>query len=93
MGLANTNPVLMEFKHSQVGGRTVTYYKNATLVSTNTSATSTATDWTTPCIGSINHGYAYFTGDIAEFLVYGETISDAHRAIVEAYLMAKYGIS
>jgi hypothetical protein len=93
MALANANPVLMEFIHSQSGGRTVVYYKNGTFVSTNFNGDTDNIIWDLPRIGSLNNGTPYYNGDIAEFIIYNTTITNANRQLVETYLKGKYGIS
>ena len=44
-------------------------------------------------IAAIGAGGSAFDGDIAEVLVYGDTLSAAQRIIAENYLSAKYGLS
>jgi len=45
-------------------------------------------------IGASKNGNAdFFTGDIAEIIVYNTQLSDANRELIEDYLMAKYAIS
>lgn len=52
---------------------------------------ATGVVFSTPRIGSINHGSAgLFTGDVAEILLYAGKLSDADRDAVEAYLHQKY---
>jgi len=95
MQLANTNPVLMEFIHTCNGSmkKTLTYYKNGTYVDYHeTGDGAIASDWYGPRLGTINDGYAWYTGDIAEFIIYNEAISNNNRALVELYIRNKYGI-
>jgi hypothetical protein len=94
MGLSNTDPVILEFVHTLDGSRNVEYYKNGILISSNPSGSTDTTLWgTLAAIGSINFGYAYYTGDIAEFILYKEAVNEVHRQDIELYLKAKYGIS
>ena len=47
-------------------------------------------------IGNLGRGYnnnSYFTGDIAEVLVYNRALSDTERQQVEQYLISKYAIT
>jgi hypothetical protein len=89
----DTSPVLIEMVHSQSSGRTISYYKNGTLVTSTTNGDTNAIAWGDPRIGSINDGAAgWYEGDIAEFLLYSEKISDSNRAMVESYLMERYGL-
>lgn len=94
LGLANTNAVLLTFKMNESGGtRTVTYYKNGTEISANTAANANPVTWSNPEVGSINNGdTAFYTGDIAEILIYNSVLNDADRETTEAYLMDKYGL-
>lgn len=92
MVLSNTNPVILEFIHSQSSGRTVVYYKNGIYVSSNFNGNTDSYIWDIPRIGSINGGESYYSGDILEFLLYSETIGTTNRALVENYLKSKYGI-
>lgn len=90
----NMNPVLLEFIHTQSSGREVNYYRNGSLVSTNTDSTEDPTAWGDPRIGSNNDGSeGWYNGYIAEFLIYSEAVSSANRQTIETYLKAKYGIS
>ena len=93
MGLTNTNPVLMEFIHAQSAGRTVVYYRNGIFVSSNFDGDTDSYIWDLPRIGSINIYDNYYTGDIAEFIIYNETIGSTNRQLVETYLKGKYGIT
>ncbi len=54
-----------------------------------TSAANAVGFSTAPWLGRTN-GYGYFTGDIAEVLVYNRALSDAERRSVRAYLTQKY---
>jgi len=51
--------------------------------------------WLKPQLGSMNSGSgdgSFFTGDVAEVLMYNGVLSDTDRQAVEAYLMEKYNI-
>jgi hypothetical protein len=97
MELPSTDAVLLEFVHNADSNmkKTLFYYKNGSYISdaaTGNDAIPTA--WGDPRIGSINDGSAgWYGGDLAELLVYNETISDVNRETVEIYLKGKYGIS
>jgi len=94
MSLADANPVILEFIHTLPTYRNVDYYKNGVLISNNSTADSSTTNWGSLAgLGSINFGYAFYTGDIAEFLLYKEAVSTAHRQDIELYLKMKYGIT
>jgi hypothetical protein len=43
-------------------------------------------------IGSDNAGTAYFTGDMAEILLYNSAVSTANISALQAYFHNKYGI-
>jgi hypothetical protein len=74
--------------------RAITYYKNGTWVSDNPTGDSSTTLWETlAAIGSINFGYDYYDGDIAEFILYKEAVGTTTRQDIETYLKAKYGIA
>jgi hypothetical protein len=93
--LPDTNPVILEFVHTQdvVTGRTVKYYKNGSLITTHTNPDLATWNWNDPTIGTINLGNdGKYNGDMAAFLCYHESISDSHRNDVELYLKAIYGI-
>jgi hypothetical protein len=93
MGLPGTNAVIMEFIHTFATYRSVDYYKNGTFISNNPTADTTTTLWENlAALGSINFGYAYYDGDIVEFILYKEALTNTHRQEVETYLKAKYGI-
>ena len=94
MDLGDTNPVLLEFIHTMAPNRAITYYKNGTWVSDNPTGDSSTTLWETlAAIGSINFGYDYYDGDIAEFILYKEAVGTTTRQDIETYLKAKYGIA
>jgi hypothetical protein len=94
MDLDNNDPVLLEYIHEQDSGRTVVYYKNGVFMSTNTDPSTDPTLWENlAALGSINFGYAFYTGDILEFIMYNETIGTSDREEVELYLKSKYGIA
>jgi hypothetical protein len=44
-------------------------------------------------IGSSSGGANYWSGNIAEIIIYDSALSDANRSAVESYLMSKWGIS
>ena len=46
--------------------------------------------WT---IGRTVAGYYYFTGRIAEILIYARHLTSTERHLIEAYLSTKYGIA
>jgi hypothetical protein len=95
MALANTNKVLLEYVHTCDINmkKTLSFYKNGTFVHTNeTGDGAIASEWSYPVIGAINEGYTYYTGDIAELIIYNEAISSANRALVELYLRNKFGL-
>jgi hypothetical protein len=92
--LPDTNPVILEFLHTQSSGRSIAYYKNGILISTNTDIITDSYIWDIPRIGSVNQGgEGWYSGDIAEFIIYSEVLSATHRQEVENYLKDKYGIS
>ncbi len=53
------------------------------------SATNTVGFTSAPALGINSQGY-YFSGDVAEVLVYSRALSDSERAAVEVYLAKKY---
>jgi hypothetical protein len=94
LALANTDPVLIELVHDFDTNRRLTYYKNGSYVSGPASGDGTAILWDIPHIGSVNDGgEGYYTGDIAEFLLYDAVLGDTNRQLVETYLKSKYGIT
>jgi hypothetical protein len=93
LSLGNTDAVLLEFIHSLSPTRNIDYYNNGSLISSNPNASEDPAAWLNPNIGSINTGESFFEGDIAEILIYAETISTTHREAVETYLMTKYGLT
>lgn len=54
---------------------------------------SSAMTNTTSAIGMVNGGARYWDGDIAEVIAYSTTLSNTDRALVEAYLSTKWGIT
>jgi hypothetical protein len=94
MSLADTNAVLLEFIHTMAPNRNIEYYKNGVWVSSNPTSDSSTTLWEAlAALGSINFGYDYYDGDMAEFLMYKEAVSSGNRADIETYLKSKYGIA
>jgi len=62
----------------------------------NKSATNTPAFPATPAIGrsrnDANNGYAYFSGNIAEILIFSPPISNSATNTVREYLRAKYNL-
>lgn len=96
LSLANTNTVLLEFTAELFYGannRIVKYYRNGALISTNT-GTRNGIAWANPAIGGINGGTAgYFTGDMAELLLFSRILTNDDRQAMERYLMTKWAIT
>jgi hypothetical protein len=85
---------LIELVHSLSPNRSVTLYKNGVFVVTEPTSDSSTTLWETlAALGSINFGYDFYEGDIAEFLLFKEALSTTNREAVETYLMTKYGLT
>ena len=57
-----------------------------------TSGNTSDTDSLRSTIGSQSDDAFYFTGDIAEIIIYNRALSDAERSAVDNYLMSKYGM-
>ena len=94
VSLANTNPVLLEFIHTMAPNRSVTFYKNGTYVDVQNTSDSSTTLWENlAALGAINFGYAFYDGDMAEFILFKEALSTTNRQAVETYLKTKYGIT
>ena len=68
---------------------TATYYINSVLNGTGTSSYSNTN--AAMSIGNDSNSN-YYTGDIAEILVFGSALSSNDRLLIETYLNAKYGI-
>jgi hypothetical protein len=93
MALPDANPVLLEFIHTFDTTRNVDYYNNGILISNNPDAATGGIAWVNPNIGSINTTESYLDGDVAEILIYNESIGSTNRILVETYLKTKYGIA
>lgn len=94
LSLANTNAVLLVFATELVPTRKVLYYKNGTLISTNTSVDKTYMVWTNPGIGCINITDSLpYVGDMAEFIVYSRILTSTELKNASDYLIAKYAIA
>jgi prepilin-type N-terminal cleavage/methylation domain-containing protein len=55
--------------------------------------TTTLTAFATPTIGKVGASALYFTGDIAEIIIFNRALKTEERLAVEAYLGKKYGVS
>jgi len=70
-------------------------FLQTTQAGSNQSKTGTINDGTAPLIlGALNENYGtYFSGDLAEVILYSRGLNEAERLIVENYLAEKYAIS
>ncbi|MES2730661.1 MAG: hypothetical protein V4714_02900 [Bacteroidota bacterium] len=74
--------------------RQLSVFLNSTQEGATATGNTTAVQFTSARLGSINSGSAaYFNGDIAEVIYYPSTLNTAQRIIIENYLGARYGIS
>ena len=71
------------------GSGSVNYYTNSQF--TGTGVTSNLNMDPTIQIGAANSGN-FFSGDMAEILIFGSALSTNDRSLIETYLNAKYGI-
>jgi hypothetical protein len=60
---------------------------------TATGTLSTANSKGSFTMGAAGNGAAPLSGNLAEIIIYNSALSDANRAVVESYLMTKWGIS
>jgi len=76
-------------------GGTISTYVNGTQDGSATFAggNTSATDSTSGCVGAAPTASAYADIDIAEILIWPSALSPGDRALVRAYLAAKYAIS
>ena len=81
--------ILSAFLDEDSGGQKALNVNRIQRGSGSGSATYTNTQ---TMIGVLNGGTKYFTGDIAEILVFGEALSSDEINSVETYLADKYGI-
>lgn len=86
---ANTFQVL-EYLQSSNGG---TLFTNGTVTAAGTVTNPNNVTRTTNIIGAASSGTDWFTGSIAEILVYNTALDANGRAAVETYLLNKYGIN
>jgi len=80
-------PLISSFVASSGTG---TPYNNGTAQSSGTTATQTVSNWV---LGNYTTGSYYYTGDIAEIILYSSGLSAANRISIENYLASKYGIT
>ncbi|MHB9130939.1 MAG: LamG-like jellyroll fold domain-containing protein [Armatimonadota bacterium] len=74
-------------------GQTRALYLNGMRESVTTKLKSLATKATSGFLGYDAANGEYFTGALAEYLVYRRALSDAERQILEGYLAQKYGFA
>lgn len=95
---STTLPVATTFLAALIQQSTtqITYYHNTT----NYSITGTLSDFDMPnagyFVGKARNepiDFTPWTGDIAEIIVYNTALSNTNRALVETYLMSKWGIT
>jgi hypothetical protein len=91
--LLNANPVLIGLTASLAPSRQVLYERNNMLISTNTNASTAAMAWTNPVIGNVNGAAPWYSGTIAELLIYNRSLLAAERTLIAQYLSAKWGIT
>lgn len=93
LGLPTTAAVYILLICELTPSRSVRYYRNGALISTNTHASTTGATWNNPRLGSINTGGAgWYTGDIAESFLYNRAITDNERAQLDLYVNMLYGL-
>lgn len=80
-----SNFVLME----QIGGSTVSVFKNSSASSSNTVTSYSASNF---YISSYIGSSYFFGGDFAEILIYNQNLSASDRQLIESYLNSKWSI-
>lgn len=85
--IANGTPYLVELVKN---GATIKTYVNQVLKRTDGTGV-TITNATDIALGSVL-ATNFYSKDIAEMVIYNAAVSDADRALIEAYLGAKYGL-
>ena len=63
-----------------------------TMIDSNYNATTIWKEGPDPTIGTFPNSTYYLSGDIAEFIIYKDALSDSDRQGVEIYLNTKYGL-
>jgi hypothetical protein len=71
----------------------ISQFTDGASTATATAGTNSLTAPTRIVLGSLQTNINYFSGDIAEVLVYSSALNKAERTIVDNYLSAKYNIS
>ena len=75
------------------GVSSVSVYKNGTLIGTQGSLQTLANvTRNNNFIGQTGNGANYFTGEIAEILIFNTNLGSAARAAVESYILSKYAV-
>jgi hypothetical protein len=76
---------------------TAIYQNGVALASTSSGSVQALDNTTYPITIGVQRytgaSYDLFDGDIAEIIIYNSALSDTNRAVVESYLMSKWGIS
>jgi hypothetical protein len=93
LSLANHNPMILTFTTTNSPTRSVVYYRDGTLVSTNNSGGTAAMAWGNPVIGTVNLSLVPYNGDIAEVLIYSAILGTTDFLNVIRYLGNKWGIT
>lgn len=90
-GLNNT-PHIAVFRRTRSTGF-IELFVDGRLVGSNTATTLPLTAPSRMVLGSLQTNITYFTGDIAEVLVYGAAVSNDQRRQIETYAAARFGIT
>ena len=90
-GQADGKPHLIGFTRMKASG-TITLYVDGEAIGGNPAGTASLTAPSRLVIGSLQENRLYYTGDIAEVILYDRVLSDADRQAVEGALRGKYRI-
>lgn len=72
--------------------RTITYYKNASLITTATGSSDSTFAWTTPAFGNINGGSPWYSGKISAIKIYNKALSGTEVTQNYNALKNRYGL-
>ena len=88
-GFNDGQPHLMTFERTESTGQ-LALYVDGNLAATGAGGTASLTAPATLDFGAVPSGGGFFTGDIAEALIYNAALSGAARQSKETYLRVKY---
>lgn len=92
LGLSATAWQHIVLIYSFATNRTITYYRNGSLISTTTGGTSSTFSWTTLNFGRINNGSPFYAGRVSTIKIYTKALSSTEVTQNYNAIKSRYGL-